>query len=327
MTAATTPRSASLWKLLDAPPWPLFQILLALATFGTTVLFGAWVAAGTAAIDDALRFPAVVIAGEGYTAIAAIQRWLVAGLPYAIAVMTFFLAHEMGHWLACRYHRVACTWPTFVPLPPPFHLGTLGAVILVRQPIRSRRALFDIGIAGPLAGVIVTLALLGTGYALQPPDPLPLTGPIEGETWGPSLLTYLLSHLSGLATSARLPGDALVRAGWVGMLATAMNLMPAGQLDGGHIVYAFSATVHRWVGRFIPLFLWGLVLASWVYWQVPSVWLIWAVLTTISGRRHPPLTDREEPLGPIRIGLALVALLLLVLCFCPHPIAFDPRIE
>ncbi len=243
------------------------------------------------------------------------------GLPYAFALMTFFFAHEMGHFVACRYHKVRCTLPYFIPSPPMlFMLGTFGAVIRIRSTIPDRRKLFDIGVAGPLAGFIAALPFLVWGILRSElVDPSPV--PIEGLHFGrPLLISILLPLLRDESAGKILLFDPVLVAAWVSLLATAMNLLPAWQLDGGHLVYALSP---RWHGRMATLT--GIALGCIVVWAgfrgQLSVWVLWALLIAFFGRRHPPLLDSYTPLGAGRRMLFLVAAVILILCFTPHPLS------
>lgn len=291
--------------------------VLAGLTVVTTALAGGLLAPGGGhALEVLLQglgtlSPRHVLAALGWMALA--------GTPYSIAVMAFFLVHEMGHFVACRRYGVDSTLPYFIPAPPlllPF--GTLGAVIRIKSPIPHRRALFDIGIAGPLAGFVVALPLVvwGTLRADVLVPPLP-----EGEIiWGRSLLVQLvlLAFRPDAAHSA-LAGDPIYVAGWLGLLATAMNLIPAGQLDGGHIVYAVAPAWHRPVALASAGFLLALVTMRGLVHHELSAWMVWGVVVLVFGRNHPTIPD-SEPLGPLRTILAVVAAVILVLAFMPAPL-------
>jgi membrane-associated protease RseP (regulator of RpoE activity) len=226
------------------------------------------------------------------------------------------LCHEMGHWFACRRHRVAATPPYF--LPAPFGFGTLGAFIRIRQPLRSRPELFDIGIAGPIAGAVALLPFLVLGAAWSTPAAVSVASEPSG--W------HLLVPGRGLAMSAALHGfhgavapgtvwnlHPFALAAWVGLLATALNLMPLGQLDGGHILYAVvGRKQHR-----LAWPLWGLLAGLGLVW--PG-WVLWSVIVLAVGLKHPPIADETTPLGPRRRLLAWLALALLALTFVPAPL-------
>lgn len=282
--------------------------------------FGAWIAGRYDPLDP-WRWFAALLGGRSQELLPAIIEVFRAGLPYALGVTLFFLAHELGHYVACRHHGVACSLPFFIPAPPPLHLGTLGAVIVIRSRIPTRRALFDIGIAGPLAGAAIAIPLLVVGVLGAAPGET-ATGPLEGEIWGDSLLSVLLKTWLRPDLGPGAPPHPCFLAGWVGLLATAMNLIPAGQLDGGHVVYSLSPAAHRIVSLAAAAFLIGVVVTSWWRWSVPSVWSLWALVTLIWGRRHPPVLESQANLGSARLVLAVCAAILLLLCFVPHPIVF-----
>jgi len=240
---------------------------------------------------------------------------LLLGAPFAATLMLILLAHELGHYLYCRYYGVSATLPFFIPAPT--LVGTMGAFIRIQSPIRSRTALFDIGIAGPIAGFV--FANIALGFALLHSRPLTPSAADSDLQFGYPLVFYLvhwiLIHL-GAGGVARMPLGAVslhptAIAAWVGMFATALNLLPGGQLDGGHIVYATFPRLHRRVSRITIL---ALVLASW-YWVG---WLLWAILLRISGMRHPQV-PLEPGLTAGRRKLFALAVLILALTFVLTP--------
>lgn len=242
------------------------------------------------------------------------------GVPYAFALLAILLAHEFGHYILARVHDVDATLPFFIPAPPVFFIGTLGAFIRMRSMPRSRKALFDVGAAGPWAGILVAVPLLVIGLALS--DVRPTTASAGGDLYlGESLLLralmWLVLGVSSTDVTVMLHPIAL--AGWVGLLVTALNLMPVGQLDGGHIVYAaLGARWHRWISL-------GTVtaLAVLVAGGITS-WLIWALLLLALGLRHPRIVDNDTPLDPVRGWSAAASLLLFVLTFMPEPLHLAP---
>ncbi len=253
---------------------------------------------------------------------------LPSGIPYVLALLGFFVAHEMGHYLACRRYGVDCTVPYFLPVPSLVSLiGTLGALIRIRGRIPTRRALFDIGIAGPLAGFAVAVPLLVVGTLAAPLGP-PGAAPRGTIVFGDSLLTWALGWLLRPdAREASLYLDPIYLAGWVGVFATALNLLPAGQLDGGHILYALSPRAHARMAWLVPAFLIALAatrVLRYGEWEAVLLWVIWSALILLFGRRHPPPAAWEPQLGPGRLALALGALAILVLCFMPVPLSFVP---
>src|SRR5712691_13134838 len=213
---------------------------------------------------------------------------LLLGLPFASTLMLILLAHEMGHYLYCRYYGVYATLPFFIPAPT--LIGTLGAVIRIRSPIRSRCALFDIGIAGPIAGFVVALTVLV--IAMSHSRVMPGVMANSDIEMGYPLIFHLLWTVLPLADvhggSSSLQGiyfHPTAIAAWVGMFATALNLLPGGQLDGGHIVFSLAPNAHRLVSRLTILALIPLAIYFW------AGWLIWAILLRISGMRHPMVMD------------------------------------
>lgn len=233
--------------------------------------------------------------------------WL-SGLPFAITLLGILGVHEMGHYLAARRHGVDVTLPYFIPMPlSPF--GTLGAFIAMRSPVTNRRALLDVGIAGPLAGLLVALPLLIIGLLTSPV--LPST--TEGTQLGTSILLEILTKLLRPTPEGYdIYLNSFAFAAWFGLVVTAFNLIPAGQLDGGHISYAL-------LGRFAhPLaiavcFLIGLLSFFW------SGWVVWVLLILLTGWRHPAPLDDVTPLDPKRQALGWIGMALLVLLFVPQP--------
>jgi membrane-associated protease RseP (regulator of RpoE activity) len=234
------------------------------------------------------------------------------GVPYSACLILILGSHEMGHYLACRRYRIRATLPYFIPGPP--ILGTFGAVIRIRAPITDRRALFDIGVAGPIAGFVVTLPVLVYGLARSTVTSLP---PRPGEIGLPSCL--LLELLFPLFFPDLQPGDAVrlhpvFVAAWVGLLATGLNLLPVGQLDGGHLLYALSRRVHRVVSRagIVILIAAGLVFGGWHL-------IVFGVVFGILGAGHPPTLDESVPPGRARRLVAVSGLMMFVLCIIVQP--------
>ncbi len=238
------------------------------------------------------------------------------GVPFSFTVMLFFLAHELGHYLTCRYYRVHATLPFFIPMPTP--IGTMGAVILIRSPIRSRKQLFDIAIAGPIAGFVIAFTALMISLPLS--KPLPLGVAADSELSFPLIFEWthrLLAWGGVLRGGAALPLDRMLLhpiaiAAWVGMFATALNLLPGGQLDGGHIVFAVSARAHRVISWLTILILLPLAYYKWVGW-----WL-WALLLQLSSLRHPQVEDRPR-MSRGRFWLTLLAVAMLALTLTTAP--------
>jgi membrane-associated protease RseP (regulator of RpoE activity) len=240
---------------------------------------------------------------------------LLGGLPFSLSVMGILLAHEMGHYLYCLRYGVNATLPFFIPAPT--LIGTFGAFIRIKSPIRSRSQLFDIGIAGPIAGFIVAILVLFAS--------LPFAKPLATTAFDPRLqfgYPYIFNVAKALLAGAvpilhspldRLYLHPVTVSAWVGMFATAMNLLPGGQLDGGHLVYAVRPRLHRLISRAAILVL---IPMAWHYW---AGWLLWALMLFISGLRHPRLPVVPD-LSPRRKALAAFAVIMLVLTFSPTPI-------
>jgi membrane-associated protease RseP (regulator of RpoE activity) len=236
-------------------------------------------------------------------------RLFLSGLPFALTLMGILLAHELGHYFACRHYRIYATYPFFIPAPT--LIGTLGAFIRIRSAIFNRRALFDMAIAGPLAGFVIAVPTLAIAIARSK---------ISVDATASSLLfgQPLVERLFEMMLRPGVPHSMLLlspvgRAAWVGLFVTALNLLPAGQLDGGHILYTLISRQHRWISLGVALLLLPLALL-WVG------WVLWAVLiAAIAFRGHPPLIDRWQPLDRNRRIMAGVALAILLLCFMPAP--------
>lgn len=240
---------------------------------------------------------------------------LLNGIPFALTLILILLAHEMGHYLYCVRYGVNATLPFFIPFPSP--IGTLGAFIRIRSMIRSRAALFDIGIAGPIAGFIVSLIVLIFALPLshvRPPDAgepdlgLPLIFQIVYAAMG-KLGIGITAKMA--LSSVQLHPAAI--AAWVGMFATSLNLLPGGQLDGGHIVYSLAPRGHKWISH---LSIVTLVLLAY-FWLG---WAVWAILLRLSGSRHPQVAPWPDISRPRKwLSLAALVMLVLTLVYEPFP--------
>lgn len=241
-------------------------------------------------------------------------------LVYAGWVAMILLAHEFGHYLACRYYGVPATLPFFIPGIPP--IGTFGALIRVRGRIPHRRALFDIAAAGPIAGFLVALPALVVGLrAAQPFEPQGAGGVVYhfGRPVAVALLRPWL-----LGGSYEITANAAYGAGWVGMLVTSLNLFPVGQLDGGHATYAVSARLHRLFSRLVPIALGAMLAGQALRGEFTPAYLLWIAILLWMRDRHPPLLDPGLPLGGGRKLVAVLLGLLFVLSFMAMPIqVFD----
>jgi len=240
---------------------------------------------------------------------------LIGGLLLAFSLLLILAAHEFGHYFACRHYGVRATLPFFLPAPPfpitPF--GTFGAVIKIKEPIRSRRALFDIGIAGPLAGFALALPASIIGLLLAQPD-VPKPGP----TFNDPLLFKIIIYLFHVPNPMK--WNPIYWAAWTALLVTSLNLFPVGQLDGGHVLYALlGPRLHRVVSKVVFVLVAAIAIASFVFYSSP-IWFLWTlVLAFLLKVGHPP-TFIDEPLGKTRIALAITAAIVFLVSFMPFPI-------
>jgi len=290
---------------LRREPLLRYVVLFALTVLSTTQAGGLHYAIFTSGFSEQIpRIPLVSL--------------LLHGLWYSLSILAILGCHELGHYFACRYYRVDASRPYFLPMP--FLLtGTLGAFIRIRAPIPGKRALFDIGIAGPIAGFLVAVPVLLMGMHMSTVVKIP-------ENFSGDLIELgepLLFRAAEWLTFGNIPDGYSVNmhpmafAAWFGMLATALNLFPIGQLDGGHISYAVLGRRSTAVTMVMVPCLIGLsfVSTSWVVWTVLTVCMLFAF-----GPRHPRVVDEEMPLDSSRLWLAAFALLMFILCFTPAPI-------
>ena len=246
---------------------------------------------------------------------------LMHGPWYSLAILTILGAHEFGHYFACRWYDVDASLPYFLPAPLPL-TGTVGAVIRIREPFPSKRALFDIGIAGPIAGFVALLPFLWWGVSHASILPVSAVAGRFDEFGEP-----LLFKAAAFLTLGPVPDGSEVFIGsvafgaWFGMLATAMNLMPFGQLDGGHVAYALLGPRARWVSIATLVVMVSLTLNS-LSWLVMTLLMI--AMTLIIGVGHPQVVDEHVPLNPTRKALAVFAVVMFVLCFTPVPLSLGP---
>jgi membrane-associated protease RseP (regulator of RpoE activity) len=246
---------------------------------------------------------------------------ILTGFPYAITLMSILFAHEFGHYAMARVHRVDATLPYFIPAPPIFFIGTFGAFIRMRSVPPDRRALFDIGAAGPWGGFLVAVPALVFGLQLSEIIPTP-ESEMAGLFLGDSILmralqTWVLGIDLNQVTVSLHP---IAMAAWVGFLVTALNLLPVGQLDGGHVVYALLGEVwHRWISRGAIVGLLILGLGGW-----PG-WIFWVALLTLIGLRHPRTEEVRAPLNRGRMVMAVLTILMFALVFMPEPMFERPE--
>lgn len=265
------------------------HILLLILTFLTTTFFGA------------------IMEGADPFTFSGLKN----GFPYSISLMGVLFVHEMGHFLTSRYYGVRVTFPYFIPAPN--LIGTFGAFIKMKSPIPNKRILFDIGFAGPFAGFIASIIALFFG--IESSKVMPPKGDSEGISLGTNLaMELIIKVVKGTIP----PGHdiflgPIAFAGWLGLLVTAMNLIPVGQTDGGHIFYS---VIGRWHSLFAFLFVIGLIVLGSVVW--PG-WIFWALILVVIGMRHPPVINPFIPLDRRRIFLFFIAVAIFVLSFSPSP--------
>ncbi|MGI5835655.1 MAG: site-2 protease family protein [Chloroflexota bacterium] len=240
---------------------------------------------------------------------------ILAGWPFALSLLGILMAHEMGHFLVAKWQKVPASLPYFIPMPLSL-LGTMGAVIQTTAPPRNRKALLLLGAAGPLAGMVVAIPVLIIGLSSSSVHPVPLDGSSfqEGNSLLYAWLKYLIFGRFLPSNGEDVFINSVALAGWAGLLVTALNLIPAGQLDGGHIAYAVLGRKARWLTWLVI----GALLALSPLWEG---WLLWAGLVFFLGRIHSVPLDDVTPLGPKERAIALVTLALFVLVFIPIPMA------
>jgi membrane-associated protease RseP (regulator of RpoE activity) len=313
------PERQEIRVVLISPPKRRYWVhaLLLLATVFTTLAIGA-------AMQDSFNRNLGLFAEDYWPFQWVLQDWhrLGLGVAYSACLLGILLAHELGHYVFCLLRRVFATLPFFIPSPLP--IGTFGAFIRIRSPIRSRADLFDIGIAGPIAGFVVAVPVLVFGLLASKP----LTGEAAANAANGNAMVVgfpLIFHLAHWAAAAmgstapavHVPVTGLylhpaAMAAWVGMFATALNLLPGGQLDGGHIIFAVNPRLHRPTSLVSTVLL---VVMSWYLW---AGWLLWAFVLRFTGTRHPDV-PLLPPLDAKRRVLALFAVVMLVLTLAPAP--------
>ena len=246
---------------------------------------------------------------------------LLPGLKFSASLMAILTAHEFGHYFFCRYYGVDATLPFFIPQPPGLLPGTFGAFIKMKSPVPSRRALFDIGLAGPLAGFIVIIPIAFAGVLT-----LQHANPVVGESSGIIFNDPLLFRLIASAFKIDLTSgivNSFYLAAWVGLLVTALNLMPVGQLDGGHGTFAsFGGIAHHWIGRVAFVTMVALSVLGWMWHASPSGFLYVVLLAVMLRVRHPQ-PEQMEPLGTARVAIGTITLIVFALCFLPFPITIS----
>ncbi len=235
---------------------------------------------------------------------------MLAGLPFAATLLGILLAHELGHYFTCRYYGMSASYPYFIPAPT--LIGTMGAFIRIRSPIVNRKALFDVGLSGPVAGFIFIVPAMA--FAILHSKIIPGVQADSAVVFGePVLMRILLALLRPGVHAADLLLNPIGRGAWVGLFATSLNLIPGGQLDGGHILYALSSESHRRVTFGVAI---ALLPLAYFWWG----WIAWAVILLVLGFRHPPLIDRRALLDNKRRVWAAIGLAIFVLSFMPVPV-------
>jgi membrane-associated protease RseP (regulator of RpoE activity) len=235
------------------------------------------------------------------------------GIPFSFSLMGILLAHELGHYLAARKHGLNVTLPYFIPAPPlPFIIGTFGAFIKMRSPVRDRRMLLDVGAAGPLVGVAVSILFLILGLRYSE---VKLVQGQGGMTLGSSLLLSLMSWLvvGPIPTGYDVVIHPVGFSGWIGLLVTSLNLLPIGQLDGGHVAYALLGEKQNKISKYVFLALLGLGIFGW------QGWLLWSLLLFIMGFRHPPPLQWWVSLDRKRKVIGWLTVAVFILTFIPVP--------
>jgi len=289
-------------------PW--LNLLLLIVTFISTTVMGA----ALTGMPPGRTWDALL---NG--ALAVLLPALRDGLPFSVTLLAILGVHEMGHYVAARRHGVKVTLPFFIPLPVTGSLGTLGAVIFIRSPLLNRRALFDVGLAGPLAGLIVALPLYLIGLTQQASVGLPQMWIEAGirRVANPPLLQWLAGLVVDVPNLDQYVfyRHPMALAAWFGVLLTALNLLPLGQFDGGHVAYALlgrRAWSLAWM-TFFTLLVMGLM-GAW------TAWLIWAFMGLLSGLKHPPPHDDVSPLGWKRTVLGAATAVIFALIIVPVPL-------
>jgi membrane-associated protease RseP (regulator of RpoE activity) len=265
----------------------------------------------------------VTLIGTAIHHIVTDTSYLIDGLSFSISLLFILMSHEMGHYVACRLYRVDATLPFFIPTPPMIGpAGTFGAFIKIKSPMPSRRAVFDIGVAGPIAGFIalIPIAIIGVLRLHQiPVSRLEIPGEIS---FADPLFMRLLGALLGHDPTVSV-GNPFFYAAWVGLLVTALNLIPSGQLDGGHAIYAaLGKKVHFFTGRIAFVLMAGLSIIGFVFYNSPSGFLVAVLLGVMLRIRHPEPYD-QTPLDTKRKLIALLTLVIFILCFTPFPIRIN----
>ena len=311
------PELARPYVLPPSPrPAPITRhVVLFVLTFLTTTLVGAQFYASF-----------VTNIGTNTSNIPSFSWLLLGGLWYSVGVLTILGVHEFGHYFACKYYGVDASLPYFIPLPLPFAIpGTFGAVIRIRQHIASKQQYFGIGIAGPIAGFLVLIPILVLGISLS--NIVTLPADFNGENYAEPLLFQWIEKLflPSLAAGETINLHPAGWAAWWGLLATALNLFPAGQLDGGHISYAVFGRKSSTITIGVIACLIILTVGSMVVLRTPSYLLptiLLVIMVFVMGPHHPRTPDEDQALDARRLWLAVFAAFMFIVSFTPVPISF-----
>lgn len=279
-------------------PWT--NVILFTITVLTTILTGAFWAG-----VDWISKPAFIFSNP--------LAVIIGGLPFSISLLAILVFHEFGHYFAARHHGVDVSLPYFIPAPT--IIGTFGAVIKSKSPFLNKKQLLDVGAAGPLAGMVISIIVLVIG--INSSTVVPAAKEFSGYYFSDSLLSKALIYLiiGPIGEGQGLLISPIFLAGWVGMLVTMFNLMPMGQLDGGHITYALFGKSQKYIAGFT---IFGLVILSFYWWG----WVIWVLLGLFMGLKHPPTAIDEIRLGKGRIIIGIICLFVFVACFMPIPLRY-----
>ena len=322
MTQDTSPVLTEIPRYV--PPPPTYQVEVAPAPaprataniilFALTLLSTTMAGAYMAGVDHPLLRPA----------------GLLQGLTFSVPLMAILLFHELGHYITSRRNNVRVSLPYFIPAPLPsvFIIGTFGAFIRMKSLPRTRRVMFDVGASGPWAGMLLAVPaiIIGLHYS----EILPLDRSSGGIELGNSLLFLGLSRwILGVDPNAvTINLHPIAFAGWIGLIVTTLNLLPVGQLDGGHVIYALFGRSHRAISRLFVVCCVLMVVVPWILgWSFWLGWLLWAVLLVFLGLGHPAAIDADTPLDPRRRAAAWLTILLFIVTFSPVPFSFVPPAE
>jgi membrane-associated protease RseP (regulator of RpoE activity) len=308
-----TAESPHIVHLLRGRPNPsprgwVLNLILFVLTFATVLMAGALIGIAESDAVSAQVEQCLDAGGDFACIIPHIWR----GFPYAISLLLILGAHEFGHYFLARRHKLAVTLPYFIPFPSSF--GTMGAFIQLRQPMRNRKMLMDVGAAGPLIGLLFAIPIVAVGIATSPINVITPNGSTEGNSFLYALLKTIIFGRFYPSGGEDMYMNQLAQAGWTGLFVTALNLIPVGQLDGGHTLYALIGRRARYLYYPLLAVVIGLSL-------IPNneVWLLWVILLFLFGRIHAVPLDDLTPLDPLRKRVALLALFVFIIIFVPVP--------